>query len=58
MWPNPQKTAGLVTFTEEIVNEKLRFLCSDNYDVEIVWGRRWRECFFVFDLQSEDAKII
>ena len=28
MWPNPQETADLVTFTEEILNEKLRFLCS------------------------------
>ena len=23
MWPNPQETANLVTFTEEILNEKL-----------------------------------
>ena len=28
MWPNPQETADLVTFTEEILNEKLYFLCS------------------------------
>ena len=28
MWPNPQETADLVTFTEEILNEKLRFLFS------------------------------
>ena len=28
MWPNPQKTADFVTFTEEILNEKLHFLCS------------------------------
>ena len=28
MWPNPQGTADLVTFTEEIVNGKLHFLCS------------------------------
>ena len=28
MWPNPQETADLVTFTEEIPNEKLHFLCS------------------------------
>ena len=28
MWPNPQETADLVTFTEEIVNGKLQFLCS------------------------------
>ena len=28
MWPNPQETADLVTFTEEIPNGKLHFLCS------------------------------
>ena len=28
MWPNPQETADLVTFTEEILNEKFHFLCS------------------------------
>ena len=27
MWPNPQSPADLVSFTEEIVNEK-HFLCS------------------------------
>ena len=29
MWPNPQETANLVTFTEEILNRKLHFLCSE-----------------------------
>ena len=28
MWPNTQFSADLVTFTEEIFNGKLRFLCS------------------------------
>ena len=28
MWPNPQKTADLVSFTEEILNWNLHFLCS------------------------------
>ena len=28
MWPNPQETADLVTFTEDIINEKLHFLWS------------------------------
>ena len=28
MWPNPQETADLVTFTEEILNGKLHFSCS------------------------------
>ena len=33
MWPNPQETAGLVTFTAEILNGKLHFLCSEEYGV-------------------------
>ena len=28
MWPNPEETADLVTFIEEILNGKLHFLCS------------------------------
>ena len=28
MWPIPQETVDLVTFTEEIPNWKLHFLCS------------------------------
>ena len=28
MWPNPQETADLVTFTDENLNRKLHFLCS------------------------------
>ena len=31
MLPNLQETADLVTFTEEILNGKLHFLCSDIY---------------------------
>ena len=30
MWPNPQFPADMVTFTEEILNGKLHFLCSDS----------------------------
>ena len=33
MWPDLQETVKLVTFTEEILNEKLHFLCSAK-DVE------------------------
>ena len=29
MWPNPQETSYLVTFTEEILNEKRHLSCSD-----------------------------
>ena len=28
MWPDPQETADLITFTEKILNGKLHFLCS------------------------------
>ena len=28
MWPNPKETADLVTFTKEILNGKLHFLCG------------------------------
>ena len=31
MWPNPQETAGLVTFTEEILDGKLHSLCSGTF---------------------------
>ena len=34
MWPNPQKVMDLVTFTEEIFNGKLHFLCSDNIAID------------------------
>ena len=29
MWPNPQFPVDLLTFTEQILNEKLYLLCSD-----------------------------
>ena len=37
MWPNPQFTADLIIFTEEILNGKLDFLCSvdQNFIVEV-----------------------
>ena len=39
MWPNPQETVDLVTFTEEILNGKLSFLCNDKKEL---WeGVKW-----------------
>ena len=31
MWANPQETVDLVTFTEEILNGKLHFLCFNKF---------------------------
>ena len=36
MWPDPQKTADLVTFTEEILNGKIHFLCSDSFKINFI----------------------
>ena len=42
MRPNPQETAGFVTFTQEILNGKLHFLCSAmdlrEDEKKITWG--------------------
>ena len=35
MWPNPQETADLVVFTEEILNGKLQFLCYGARDISV-----------------------
>ena len=40
MSPNPQDTADLVTFTEEILKGKLHFLRSVTCTEEIVKGKR------------------
>ena len=37
MWPNPQFPADLVTFTEEILDGKLDFLCSAGYKLLNAW---------------------
>ena len=34
MWPNPQFSVELVTFTEEVLNGKLHFLCSESRNKE------------------------
>ena len=43
MWPNPQETVDLVTFTEECLNEKLHF-CAVLLSVE---GLRFRHLYFL-----------
>ena len=38
MWPNPQKTADLVAFTEEILNGKLQHGKLQNFLMEKIIG--------------------
>ena len=42
MWPNPQESADLVTFTEEILNRKLHFLCSEKDMIVSIVADDWR----------------
>ena len=36
MWPNPQDSIDLVTFTEEILNGKLHFLSGEDASAEVL----------------------
>ena len=48
MLPNPQETADLVTFTEEILNGKPHFLCSVFYTFQNC--QESREPLFIDDV--------
>ena len=39
MRPNPQETADLVTFAEEILNAKLNFLCSEEQQPMLLFAK-------------------
>ena len=60
MWPNPQETEDLVTFTEKILNGKLHFLCSATlYKCQLTTSQQpvfhlfSKTCFIVFSHQLE-----
>ena len=58
MWPNPQFPAHLVTFTEEICNEKLHFLCTVYWKLILHryfsrnFPRFWVIAYNVFEFQG------
>ena len=54
MWPNPQETADLVTFTEEILNRKLHFLCI-MYTVQMVENTDQKNSKYGSFLQSKPS---
>ena len=64
MWPNPPKTANLVTFTEEILNRKLIFLYSGHFvvrnDADIFFRtkRHWYYCDCWLIRKSSAASIV
>ena len=41
MWPNPQETADLITFTEETFNRKLHFLWIAGYAINLNFFHSW-----------------
>ena len=54
MWPNPQETAELVTFTEEILNGKLHFLLSDNVTNQLKLKKKGGDAGYIhkYDAQA------
>ena len=51
MWPNPQETVDLVTFTEEILNGKL--YCFYNDAVIVAMTHIVQNSFYAFKTQLE-----
>ena len=43
MWPNPQGAVHMVRFTAEILNGKLRFLCSVYSSFKYSWYAEWNK---------------
>ena len=52
MRTNPQETADLVTFTEEILNRKLHFLCCECLPLTILYRIGFRLNFYNLDLEE------
>ena len=52
MWPNPQESTDFVTFTEEILNGKLRFLCTES-----VWFKEYWDCY-LSELEVNTQKLL
>ena len=50
MWPNSQFPADLVTLTEEIVNGKLHFLCSEKPTMNPKSFTNWRNNMLILSL--------
>ena len=60
MWPNPQFPEDLVTFTGEILNGKVHFLCSEIVSVvkKNYAGSTWNESFRQFFLSANQLPYI
>ena len=58
MWQNPQETADLVTYTEEILNGKLHFLCNFSFFCWEAWFKPvklWRNAFKKLNKSSGES---
>ena len=55
MWPNPQETADLVTFTGEILNGKLNSLCSEIPDIRFRTMQKTSSTVISYRKEMEEA---
>ena len=47
MWPNSHFPADVITFTEEILNGKLHFLCNIHLDHLCDVSAHWNKDFYI-----------
>ena len=52
MGPNPQETMDLVTFTEENLNEKLHFLCTERSSMQVITHKKLTKVIMRFESLS------
>ena len=52
MWPNPQVTVDLVTFTKEIPRGKPHFLCSDDSSADWLFSFKISEDYIFLQVSK------
>ena len=57
MWPNSLETMDLTTFTEEILNGKLQFLCCQFFSINSQWKSYRLSILEVFS-EGGKAKVV
>ena len=58
MWPNPQVNVDLLTFTEEILNGKLHFLCSDIFTCDMSYFASYADDNTPYTVQKNTREVV
>ena len=58
MWPNLQESVDLVTFTEEVFNRQLHFLCGDSTVLLVIHQELLNPFPFLYPLKTSENRCI